>query len=450
LFACYSAENIDIGTTGNYNYGKVLHASLLFYEAQRSGKLPANKRIPWRGDSMLDDKGDGGEDLTGGYFDAGDLVKFGFPMAYSMTILGWGVVDFEAAYEKAGELENARDALKWGAEYFIKAHTKEFEFYGQVGKGGEDHAYWGRPEDWPKEKHRPAYKVTASQPGSDLVGETAAALTVASIAFKKSNPTYSATLLNHAKALFNFANLHRGVYTVGIPDAKDFYNSWSGYGDELAWAATWLYRATNDSQYKTDAEKLVTEFKLHGLPKQFSWDDKTAGLQVLLALATGEASYKSDVEKFTDYLRNEAPKTPKGMVYLDQWGPARHAANAAFIALAAAEVGVKAEENRAFGKKQIDYLLGDGGHSFVVGVGQNPPQRPHHRASSCPNEPEKCDWQAFNNAGPNPQTLTGALVGGPDKSDMYTDKRDDYVHNEVAMDYNAGFQTAVAILAQRH
>jgi len=111
------------------------------------------------------------------------------------------------------------------------------------------------------------------------------------------------------------------------------HSSWSGYGDELAWAATWLYRATNDSQYKTDAEKLVTEFKLHGLPKQFSWDDKTAGLQVLLAKVTGEASYKSDVEKFTDYLRNEAPKTPKGMVYLDQWGPARHAGNAAFIAL---------------------------------------------------------------------------------------------------------------------
>jgi endoglucanase len=43
--------------------------------------------------------------------------------------------------------------------------------------------------------------------------------------------------------------------------------------------------------------------------------------------------------------------------------------------------------------------------------------------------------------------LTGALVGGPDEKDSYTDKRDDYVHNEVAMDYNAGFQSAVAGLA---
>ncbi len=58
-----------IGSNGNYDYNKVLHASLLFYEAQRSGKLPKDNRIHWRGDSMLDDKGNDGEDLTGGYFD---------------------------------------------------------------------------------------------------------------------------------------------------------------------------------------------------------------------------------------------------------------------------------------------------------------------------------------------------------------------------------------------
>lgn len=52
----------------------------------------------------------------------------------------------------------------------------------------------------------------------------------------------------------------------------------------------------------------------------------------------------------------------------------------------------------------------------------------------------------MQNPGPNPNILTGALVGGPDKDDKYEDKRDDYIHNEVAMDYNAGFQSAVAAL----
>ena len=54
---------------GNYNYTNAIHASLLFYEAQRSGKLPKDNRIPWRGDSMLDDGKDVGHDLSGGYFD---------------------------------------------------------------------------------------------------------------------------------------------------------------------------------------------------------------------------------------------------------------------------------------------------------------------------------------------------------------------------------------------
>ncbi len=66
-----------IGTKGNYNYGEVLHASLLFYEAQRSGKLPADNRIYWRGDSMLHDKGENGEDLTGGYHDG--IQKIFYP-----------------------------------------------------------------------------------------------------------------------------------------------------------------------------------------------------------------------------------------------------------------------------------------------------------------------------------------------------------------------------------
>lgn len=53
----------------NPDYKLALKYSMLFIEAQRSGKLPENNRIPWRGDSALHDKGDNGEDLSGGYYD---------------------------------------------------------------------------------------------------------------------------------------------------------------------------------------------------------------------------------------------------------------------------------------------------------------------------------------------------------------------------------------------
>ena len=52
-----------------YDYGEVLELSNLFYEAQRSGALPPDNRVEWRGNSSLGDKGHAGEDLTGGYHD---------------------------------------------------------------------------------------------------------------------------------------------------------------------------------------------------------------------------------------------------------------------------------------------------------------------------------------------------------------------------------------------
>ena len=52
-----------------YDYKAVLRNSLLFYEAERSGKLPPDQKVTWRKDSALNDRGQQGEDLTGGYYD---------------------------------------------------------------------------------------------------------------------------------------------------------------------------------------------------------------------------------------------------------------------------------------------------------------------------------------------------------------------------------------------
>ena len=82
----------------------------------------------------------------------------------------------------------------------------------------------------------------------------------------------------------------------------------------------------------------------------------------------------------------------------------------------------------------------------MIGYGNNSPLKPHHRSSSCEDIPAPCSWDAFNSPNPNPQELTGALVGGPDNNDNYNDSRDDFVSNEVATDYNAGLQGALAAM----
>lgn len=69
-------------------------------------------------------------DLVGGYYDAGDNVKFGFPMAFTTTMLSWSVIEFGGLMK--GELQNAREAIRWATDYLLKATAKPNTIYVQV------------------------------------------------------------------------------------------------------------------------------------------------------------------------------------------------------------------------------------------------------------------------------------------------------------------------------
>ena len=118
-----------------YNYGHVMGLSLLFLEAQRSGKMPKGNRIAWRGDSALKDGSDVGLDLTGGWYDAGDHVKFNFPMAFTCTSIAWGGDEYWDAWKQAGEEKNLLASLKWVTDYLIKCHPDKDTYYVQIGNG---------------------------------------------------------------------------------------------------------------------------------------------------------------------------------------------------------------------------------------------------------------------------------------------------------------------------
>lgn len=444
--------------TGAFNFAEALQKSLIFYDTQRSGKLPDDFRVRWRGHSALNDGSDVGLNLTGGFYDAGDHVKFGLPMAHSLTMLSWGALENPVAYEETGQMAPLLDILRWGADYLMRCHVRNPDgstaaFYGQVGDGNADHAYWGRAESMTMA--RPAFKIDAANPGSDLAAETAAALASGAMLFQSTDPAYAAALLDHAHALYAFADAYRGKYSNSIPQAAAFYNSWSGYQDELTWGAIWLYRATGDTTYLT---KAIAGYNMlsgggagnHPYQWALSWDDKSYGCYILMAVIDGGAAYRADAERWLNYWTigvngQSVPTTPGGLAWRDQWGALRYAANTAFCAgVYADHVNDPANRYSDFARQQIEYALGanPAGRSYVCGFGTNPPVNPHHRNShaSLTND--------ISSPATNRHLLLGALVGGPDVNDAYVDDRGDYVKNEVAMDYNAAFTGALARLYQ--
>ena len=453
LIVLFSSILININSKSQ-DYARHIELSLLFYECQRSGPLPSTNRIFWRHDSMVDAGADAGLDLTGGYYDAGDNVKFNFPQASGLTLIAWSGIEFAEGYKKAGQWDQLLDMIKWGTDYFIKCHPEKNVLYVQVGDGTTDHGFWYPPEyiNYPY----PSYKIDESGPGSEVAAETAAALAAASLVFKEDDSAYSDLLLKHAIEIYSFADEFRGDYTATVP-ANAFYNSFSGYKDELAWGAMWLYKITGEEKYLSkykeiaDAEYLPHDMKkFTGCTGPISWDDKRPGAYILSAIVTKEENRMKEAYNYCDTIISQ-PTTPGGLWYdkgLSAWASNRYAANAASVCAVFAnnlpETDPKRKTYIDFVKSQIDYILGDNpaGVNYVVGAEDNSPKAVHHRAASGVFD------SADKNAKPdfNVYTLYGALAGGPGADDSYLDDRSNYQMNEVALDYNAGFQLCLASL----
>ncbi|CAI0431898.1 unnamed protein product [Linum tenue] len=282
-----------------HDYHDALRKSILFFEGQRSGKLPPDQRVKWRRDSALRDGSTVGRDLTGGYYDAGDNIKFGFPMAFTTTLLSWSIIDFGRTM--GPELKNAVKAVRWATDYLLKVTVDPGVVYVQVGDAFSDHNCWERPEDM--DTLRTVYKIDRDHPGSDVAGETAAALAAASIVFRSRDPSYSALLLNRAVRVFEFADTHRGAYSSSLHAAVcPFYCDVNGYQDELLWGAAWLHKASRRRVYREYIIKNEVVLHAGDTINEFGWDNKHAGINVLISkeVLMGRADYFENFKQNAD------------------------------------------------------------------------------------------------------------------------------------------------------
>ena len=146
-----------------------------------------------------------------------------------------------------------------------------------------------------------------------------------------------------------FADTFRGKYSDCISDAQGYYNSWSGYNDELVWGAIWLYRATNETAFLDKAQSYYANLSnqqqttIKSYKWTHAWDDKSYGSYVLLAKLTGATQYHNDAQRWLNWWTvggtalgadgTRVNYSPGGQAVLDQWGSLRYAANTAFVAL---------------------------------------------------------------------------------------------------------------------
>lgn len=479
------------------NYTLALHKALMFFNAQRSGKLPKHNNVSWRGNSCLNDGKSASssisKDLVGGFYDAGDAIKFNFPQSFAMTMLSWSVIEYSAKYEAAGELNHVKEIIKWGNDYFLKTFNHSADsisrMVAQVGAGDtsggsttpNDHYCWMRPEDI--DYARP---VTECSSCSDLAAEMAASLAAASIVFKD-NKAYSQKLVHGAKTLFQFSRQQRGRYSASGAEAAKFYNSTS-YWDEFIWGGAWLYYATGNSSYL----QLATT---PGLGKHagifwgildnsvLSWDNKLAGAALLLSRLRLFLSPGYPYEEMLRTFHNQTSitmcsylptfttwnRTRGGLIQLNHGHPQplQYVVNAAFLAtlfsdyLDAADTPgwycgpnfFSTDTLREFAKSQIDYILGKNPRkmSYIVGFGNHYPKHVHHRGASIRKDKIKYNckggWKWRDSSKPNPNTLVGALVAGPDKHDGFRDVRTNYNYTEPTLAGNAGLAAALVALS---
>ncbi|XP_028805637.1 endoglucanase 3-like isoform X2 [Neltuma alba] len=314
FFIFFIANNVE----GNpHNYREALAKSLLFFQGQRSGRLPPHQLLTWRSNSGLSDGRLANVDLSGGYYDAGDNVKFNFPMAFTTTMLSWSTLEY--GRRMGPEIQEARAAIRWATDYLLKCATATpGRLYVGVGDPNVDHKCWERPEDM--DTVRTVYWVSPDKPGSDVAGETAAALAAASIVFRRVDPAYSKRLMGTAQKVFQFALQYQGSYSSSLGSAVcPFYCSYSGYKDELLWGAAWLFRATNAVYYYN----LIKSLGADDQPDLFSWDNKYAGAHVLLsrrALIHHDKNFDQYQQEAENFMCKILPNSPSSSTQYTQGG----------------------------------------------------------------------------------------------------------------------------------
>ncbi|MFO7869153.1 MAG: glycoside hydrolase family 9 protein [Bacteroidales bacterium] len=406
---------------------------------------------------------DGSHDLTGGWHDCGDHVKFGQTQFYSgyVLLLGYsafpeGYDDFYSAnytgYKSSGDfsygngspngIPDILDEVKYATDYYIKCTPNGSTFYSQVGHGNYDHKNWvtsvtmatysnteGGEADGPR-------VINKNPDDASMASFAGAALALMSRTYRHFDESYADLCLEHAIYAYEYASAHK-TNSGGGTITGSFYGPDNKWQDNYVCLLAELYWATGEESYKTEALSYSSDIINHNWVLDYeNSDDLAAYALAKLGDTDSELVLDSLCDNYTSTLNDEGVMTIGAAA---NWGVLRYTANATFVL--ALQHALHNDTNISSALQgSVDYMLGQNSanQSFVVGFGAKSPQQPHHR-NVFMNDNQ-------NYTIPNKNQQHGYLVGGTYNPGSFPDDLNDYETSEGGIDYNSGLVGAIGYI----
>ncbi len=379
----------------------------------------------------------GTQDVTGGWYDAGDHGKYtvngGISLWLMQNIYERAVMkDVSAAYEDGTMLlpENSNgypdllDEARYEMEWMLKMIVPSGDYAGMAYHKAHDIKWTGlavAPADDAEER-------ILKPPTTAATLNLAACAAQAARLWEEYDSAFASQCLDAAKAAYEAAKKHPAMYAP-----LDESVGGGAYGDddatdEFYWAACELYATTGDDSYLSDMKAsdhyLAVYTELNGGESvgtvgSFDWGHTaTLGsltMQLHNDALSGDSNQLADnLSKAADYFveleNNQGYGLPYGqstLSYNDSdtgyiWGSNSFVADNAIVMAYAFDATENADYlNGVVGA--MDYLLGRNAmdYSYVTGYGSHTAEYPHHR------------WWSNQISDTFPKAPCGVLVGGP-------------------------------------
>ncbi|PYX49096.1 MAG: glycoside hydrolase, partial [Acidobacteria bacterium] len=227
-------------------------------------------------------------DASGGWWDAGDYMKFVETHSYTVGMMLTGVRDFPGQMGSGSSASNFTAEAQFGLDWLQKMwadSTKTLYYQVAVASGGHnyvgDHDIWRLPQADDNYQgcaspyqyicHRPVFQNPAGGSGApispNIAGRLAADFALCYKVFAASNAAYANQCLLSAEHIFDLANTAPtgNLLTVG---PFDFYPE-TEWRDDMEWGATELYFALQGASSLPAG--LPHTDPMYYLPKAATW-----------------------------------------------------------------------------------------------------------------------------------------------------------------------------------